>query len=178
MDLYHYPVDLENNSIKIAKSFIERVIGYHPAPSWSANLRQNLTEIPLILYAPAWIQNEILENYQIFLKYQSATPNQLEFYLYYHNCETIAIFYWVYLKSINQSSKIIVQETPFTHVYLLINDEMIFDPLNYFIQFNYQHNLNNTQQYSHPYDFHYDRYIHKDNIRDWEQEELNLLSQL
>lgn len=83
-----------------------------------------------------------------------------------------------YIKSINQFAKIIVQDDPFRHVWLLVNNEMIFDPLHYFIGFDYQHNLNNVRIYDHPYNFHYDLFISKVNMQQWEQVELDILAQL
>jgi len=54
---------------------------------------------PWISWVSAETKEDIAECQRLIAKYRNSTPDKIEYYLYYHGCDDIAILTWFILKN-------------------------------------------------------------------------------
>ena len=189
--LYSTPVDLNNDKVQHAITFMKDQIdgidgidklnprNFH----WSLEVRKRYSsceKIPWILYGFANHKTEVEENIAIYNNYKDSTPNDLSFYLPYHNCTDAVIFYWSHVVSskigTKENTKIAYQNIP-QHAYIMI-DDTIFDPLYHYCNVKFNYDISETTLYSSPYDFYSDLFISKSQMAEWEKDVLVLLKKI
>ena len=168
-------VDINNPQIKKAIDFIEEYIIMSLEKIPSLFLKSYLEKIPLVYYIPALTLKDKIERDSIINKYKSSRPDQIQYYLIYHNCDEFAIFYWTILRVNNINTRIIHQEEPSRHTYLQKDSGEIIDALFYYCGISYQYQPDSAEKFDTPYDFYINIFISKNDRQDWE---IALLKQL
>lgn len=170
-------VNVNDPRVISAIEFVEEVISFRLKNESYDYLKEEVEKLPWIYYSPAITQDDIDERDSLINKYGSSRPDQIEYYLFYHGCHNFAVFYWTVLRANGISTKIVCQERPFRHTYLLADDEVV-DALLSYCGVNYPHQPEECQIFDTPHDFYAEVFISKTDQQDWEIETLDQLKKL
>jgi hypothetical protein len=133
------------------------------------------TDVPWVKFIPAETHEEQLERDTLVKKYGTSSNHTIEYYLLYHFCDEFAIFHWTSMNANGIKTKIVSQEKPFRHTYLLQGIETIVDVLLNRCGVSYPYNLANSEIFDTPHDFYSKIFISENHQQPWE---IELLAQL
>lgn len=144
----------------------------------SSFLESNFKELPWVYYIPADTPEDKQERELLIEKYRNTNPQQIQYYLLYHNCDDFAVFYWTVLRANEIKSNIIHQTNPFHHTYLQKETGEVLDILLFYCDVSYPYDPENASKFETPHDFYAKIFISKKDQRPWEIELLKQLKDL
>lgn len=144
---------------------------------------QLILETPWILFSPANDQEELDENISIYNRI-SNDPRHIEFYTWYHNCDTVAILLWAVAVEQFGGFNYIVDDKTNYHVYVIhcpsnmINSNCeLVETLWLCAQVKLKTPIRFTI-FSNPLDHYVSHNISPDRIEDWQKEDMILLAKM
>lgn len=176
MDSLTY-VNLEDDRVIRAITFVEAEIALS-LPSFSNKvILQKLGKISWLYFTPAHTTAEIEEVDKLINKFAKSHTNNINYYLAYHRCYEFAVFYWTVLRANNINCKLVVQELPMRHCYLL-RDNIVLDMLFDRCEVPYSYDTTNAQIFDTPHNMYQEVFIPKEDRQGWEVEQLQVLKSL
>lgn len=171
-------VNVDDPRVAEAISFVEDEAAICPRATPYALLRTTVDRLPWIYYTPAFSPEEIEERELLIQRYGAAEPHQIEFYLFYHNCDDFSVFYWTSLRANGVVTRIVSQTKPFRHTYLLTESGEPLDALLHYCDVDYPYSPETSTVYDTPHDFYAGVFISKEDRRQWEIDLLDRLKRL
>ena len=170
-------VDLKDSRVDKAIEFVEDQIELCLEKFSQSFSKKKLEKVPWIHYSPALTSEEERERQLLIEKYGASRPDQIEYYLLYHNCDDFAVFYWTVLRVNGIPTRILSQERPFRHTYLQKQDGEIVDALLSYCGVPYPYRPEDALKFETPQDFYAEVFISED-PQAWEIEVLEQLKNL
>ena len=175
MDSLTY-VNLNDVRVIIAIAFVEAEIALS-----NEVMLEKVGKISWLYFSPTHTIAEIEEvdkfTNKLINKFTTATINNINYYLAYHRCYEFAVFYWTVLRANNINCKLVVQERPLRHCYLL-KDGLVLDMLFDRCEVPYSYDINNAEIYDTPHDMYQELFIPQEERQGWEIQQLQVLRSL